>query len=74
MPLAEEVERYQIEVWMDGLLLRREFSDFATWTYANTTQLADGISGLYDIRIAQVSQSYGPGPYKELRIIPQRTN
>jgi hypothetical protein len=68
VPLAEETEQYVIEVWQSGQRLRQSASSTATWTYTVLQQLADGATGAVLFKVAQVSQSYGAGPQREVAI------
>lgn len=61
VPLGEEVEAYVVEIFSDGLLLRREELTEAHWTYTASDQSADGVNGVIEIQVAQVSALYGPG-------------
>ncbi|MEM9581921.1 MAG: glycoside hydrolase/phage tail family protein [Pseudomonadota bacterium] len=63
VPLGEETEAYQIRIVHDGALLRTEIVSAAEWTYTSTQASADGVSTDFEIQIAQLSQSYGPGPF-----------
>jgi GTA TIM-barrel-like domain/Putative phage tail protein len=69
VPLAEESEQYGIEIFRGGSLLRSTVSTSATWDYTQAMQVADGISAPYSLRVSQISQAYGPGPFREL-VVP----
>ncbi|MGL5008488.1 MAG: phage tail baseplate protein, partial [Paracoccaceae bacterium] len=66
VPLAEEVELYQVDVMQGGELVRRVFSNVTTWSYSVGQQVTDGVSAPFHVRVSQVSQAYGPGPYREV--------
>lgn len=61
VPLGEEVEAYVVEIYSGGALLRREELKEARWTYAASDQSDDGVNGVIEIHVAQVSALYGPG-------------
>ncbi len=68
VPLAEEVELYQIDIWQGPLLLRSEFSSMPSWLYSLSDQANDGVSGPIEIRVVQVSQAYGAGPARMISV------
>ncbi|CUJ38275.1 hypothetical protein TA5113_03246 [Cognatishimia activa] len=61
VPLGEEVEAYVVEIYSGELLLRREELKEARWTYSASDQSDDGVNGVIEIHVAQVSALYGPG-------------
>ncbi len=66
VPLGEESESYQIRV-LTGEVIKREVTVTApSWTYLASNQVADGVSAPYNIDIAQVSASFGPGLFRRL--------
>ncbi len=38
------------------------------WTYAAADQVADGVSAPFTIEVAQISDSFGPGPFESVEI------
>jgi len=66
VPLGETVERYLLRV-MDGTTVLREvFLVAPEWTYSAADQAADGVSAPFNIAVAQVSTSFGSGPFETL--------
>ncbi|MDO6727240.1 glycoside hydrolase/phage tail family protein [Cognatishimia sp. 1_MG-2023] len=68
VPLGEEAESYQLEFWQNGQLVRSVMTDTPNWTYSQPDQNNDGLSGLLDIKVAQVSARYGAGPFAQTTI------
>ncbi|MDX1742975.1 MAG: glycoside hydrolase/phage tail family protein [Ruegeria sp.] len=68
VPLAEESEAYLIQISANGALVREQVVTEPNLFYPTATKAADGISGSYSFRVAQVSASYGPGLYANLTI------
>lgn len=64
VPLAEETESYTIRVGQSGQIIREAVVSTPSWTYTNTMMQADGISGDFEISVAQNSARFGPGPFK----------
>tara|TARA_R110000787_G_scaffold118209_4_gene229014 strand:+ start:6783 stop:10712 length:3930 start_codon:yes stop_codon:yes gene_type:complete len=62
VPLAEENERYIIRLLQDGKVLREAITTDPEWRYEAETRQSDGIAGAFEMSVAQVSASYGPGP------------
>lgn len=62
-PLAEDSERYHVEVWHDGHLVRAADAISPAWTYAAADRFADGITGpaLIELRVRQTSSLVGAG-------------
>ncbi|WP_341205153.1 glycoside hydrolase/phage tail family protein [uncultured Sulfitobacter sp.] len=62
VPLAEESEQYQLRILQNGVVLREEIVDRASWTYTAQMRAGDGAAGPALISVAQVSALYGAGP------------
>ncbi|WP_085308691.1 baseplate multidomain protein megatron [Planktotalea arctica] len=61
VPLAEEREQYVLRVLIGGIVVREEVLDAPAFTYRLADRIADGASGIYELRVAQVSERFGPG-------------
>ncbi len=68
VPLGEESETYMVRVRSGGGLVREEVTTTSAWIYSAAMKAADGLGGAYDIEVAQVSASYGPGPAARLSV------
>ncbi|MBM7068028.1 glycoside hydrolase/phage tail family protein [Actibacterium sp. 188UL27-1] len=68
VPLGEGSEVYQVSIWSDDTELRSALVASADWTYAAADQLADGVTAPFELRIAQVSDRFGPGPFRRIVI------
>ncbi len=68
VPLGEATELYILRV-IDGGSLRREVQVTSPeWLYPAGLQAADGVSGAFEIEVAQVSERFGPGLYTRIEI------
>ncbi|WP_343115783.1 baseplate multidomain protein megatron [Ostreiculturibacter nitratireducens] len=68
VPLAEESERYLVRV-VQGSTVRREITLLTpSWTYSAMAQASDGLDGPFSIYVAQLSDSFGPGPFTRIEI------
>ncbi|MEM1233685.1 MAG: glycoside hydrolase TIM-barrel-like domain-containing protein, partial [Pseudomonadota bacterium] len=68
VPLGEAQERYRIEVYVSASLVREVEVDAPQWTYAAALMANDGAAAGYEIRVAQVSDKYGPGSQAALYV------
>lgn len=67
IPLAEESERYVVEVREGGNILRKEETDSAEWVYTKSDQILDGALA-FKVCIAQISARYGAGPLTSIEL------
>jgi hypothetical protein len=63
VPLAEESESYLVRISQGGQVLREDFTSTPSWIYTASQKSADGIVGFFDIEVAQISASFGPGAF-----------
>lgn len=68
VPLGEESESYLVRVQQGETVIRETTTATPMWTYSAAAQGDDAISGAFDIHVAQVSASYGPGPFARLTL------
>ena len=61
IPLGEETETYQVQVWKSGAIVREDIVTSPTWAYSAADIADDGIVAPFDITISQVSARFGPG-------------
>lgn len=67
VPLGEATERYAIRVSVDGVLRRTVEVAAPEWTYTAAMRVEDG-DGARIAEVAQVSDSFGPGPYRAIQL------
>lgn len=68
VPLGEEVESYRVRVIAGGTLRREVVVRDPMWSYSAAMQAADGVSGSFEVEVAQISQSFGPGPATRIAV------
>lgn len=68
VPLGEENESYLIRVMQGADVVREEIVSTPNWTYTSTAQAADGISAPFDMAVAQISATYGPGLFQRVSV------
>lgn len=68
VPLGELVESYLVRVWRGVELVREASVVMAQWTYAAAEIAADGGDGTARIEVAQISDRFGPGPFRAITV------
>ncbi|WP_299730889.1 glycoside hydrolase TIM-barrel-like domain-containing protein [uncultured Tateyamaria sp.] len=68
VPLAEESESYTLRVMQGAAVVRETVVTTQGWTYEAAAQAADGLTGDFEIAVAQNSARYGPGPFTSLAV------
>jgi len=63
VPLGEETEHYIVRVLDEGAIVREETVTSPSWTYGSAVKAADGITGGFDLQVAQVSAKFGAGVF-----------
>lgn len=66
VPLGEAAESYLLQVIQGGTVLRETTTSAPVWTYTAAQKTADGLTGLYAIQVAQISESFGAGLFKRI--------
>jgi len=66
VPLGETREEYRIRVEHSGSVVREATVTAPAWTYTAAQRAADALSGPYRIAVAQVSDQFGPGPFRRI--------
>jgi hypothetical protein len=68
VPLAEEVEAYLVRI-VQGTTLIAEYSvNQPSFAYTAVMQAGDLVSGPFRISVAQVSTSFGAGPFRHIEV------
>ena len=60
-PLGEATESYRVEIGPEGAPVRVETTAAPAFTYTAAMQTADGVSAPFEVRVAQVSETWGAG-------------
>ncbi|MEM6887150.1 MAG: glycoside hydrolase TIM-barrel-like domain-containing protein [Pseudomonadota bacterium] len=68
VPLGEEQEAYLIRVVKAGETLREENVATPRWTYGTNEQNLDGLTAPFQFAVAQLSSSFGHGPFARLEV------
>nr|WP_319948795.1 glycoside hydrolase/phage tail family protein [uncultured Shimia sp.] len=68
VPLNEESEKYLVRVIQNGTVKREVTAVQPYWTYSAAHQAQDNLSGPFQVQVAQMSASFGPGLFATLNI------
>ena len=63
VPLNEDREAYLVQIVQSDVVVRETEVSAPVYTYAATEKAGDGVSGSYEIHVAQISARFGPGPF-----------
>jgi len=68
VPLGEVYEAYLLRV-TEGAAVVREMTIAQTqWTYTAAMRGSDGVGSSFEIHVAQLSDSYGAGPFARITV------
>jgi GTA TIM-barrel-like domain/Putative phage tail protein len=68
VPLAEEAEAYQIRIIRDDAIVAEYGVVSPAFLYTSAMRLQDGVSGMFQVSVAQLSARFGPGPFRSLDV------
>lgn len=68
VPLAETSEDYVLRVTLLGAVVAEYRLSTPEFLYTPEMRSADGVDGLFEVSVAQVSTSFGPGPFRTLTL------
>jgi hypothetical protein len=63
VPLGEASEAYLVQVAAGGVVRRQSVVTSPGWRYEPAAQAVDGLTGAFDLGVAQISDRFGPGPF-----------
>ena len=68
VPLGEDLEAYLVRVQMGSTVLREVQVSSPLWTYGPADQTADGVLPGAVLKVAQISDRFGAGPFAEVAL------
>ena len=68
VPLGEDSELYQLRIVQAEVIVREEAVATASYVYSAAARASDGIVGAFRVDVAQVSDRFGPGPFRSIAI------
>jgi GTA TIM-barrel-like domain/Putative phage tail protein len=66
VPLGEDNEAYQVRVVQSSEIMAEYTVNHPQFTYTSAMRGVDGVSGTFEIAVAQLSTSFGPGPFRKV--------
>jgi hypothetical protein len=69
VPLAEETEAYLIRVIQAATIMAEYSVSQPSFTYTAAMRTADLVSGPFQLAVAQLSSSFGPGPFRQADVV-----
>lgn len=68
VPLGEEVEAYQVRIMQGDTILAEYSTSTPNFSYTASMRTNDGILGAFRVGVAQLSNQFGPGPFRFLEV------
>lgn len=68
VPVGEEIEAYQIRVIQNSAIVAEYTVSQPQFLYTAAMRAADGVVGTFQLTVAQVSTTFGPGPFREISV------
>ncbi|MFN3970509.1 MAG: glycoside hydrolase TIM-barrel-like domain-containing protein [Gemmobacter sp.] len=68
VPLGEEREAYLVRVTQAGAVRREVEVGAPGWVYPAALRGLDGVAGTFRVEVAQVSDRFGPGPFRGIAV------
>jgi hypothetical protein len=69
VPLNETSEQYLAQIWQGNTMLREVIQTQADLTYSAAEIAEDGATGQIELRVAQISDRFGPGPFAKTQVV-----
>ena len=70
VPLGEDSEDYVLEIRSSGMVVRAAALTSPAFAYTDAMRASDVWTGGYTVAVAQVSNRYGTGPFREHFVAP----
>ena len=70
VPLGEEQEAYLVRIIQGNAVVAEYGIQAPSFAYSTAQRLQDGVGGAWRIAVAQLSQQFGPGPFRVLDVTP----
>jgi GTA TIM-barrel-like domain/Putative phage tail protein len=68
VPLGEDSEAYLLRIVQGSTIMAEYTSTTAAFVYSAALRAVDGVSGPFMVEVAQMSQRFGPGPFRQIGI------
>jgi hypothetical protein len=68
VPLGEEAEAYLVRVLQNSAVLAEYAVSQPEFLYTGAMRAADGVAGAFQVSVAQLSTTFGPGPFRQVEV------
>jgi hypothetical protein len=68
VPLGEDSESYLLRIVQGAAIVAEYGVTEAEFTYSAAQRSLDGVSGPFEVQVAQQSSRFGPGPFRNIAI------
>ncbi len=68
VPLGEGIEAYRLRVLRSDVAVRQVDLGVPAFDYTEAMRSADGVTGAYSLEVAQLSETFGPGPFRRIDV------
>lgn len=68
VPLGEERELYAVRMTLNGEIVRSLETATPTVLYTASERAVDGTTGPFGVQVAQISDRFGPGPFRAIEV------
>ncbi len=68
VPLGEESESYRIRVLVTSSIIAEYTTALPQFVYSAAMRATDGVGGPFELAVAQVSATFGPGPFRKVSV------
>ncbi|MBN8629975.1 MAG: glycoside hydrolase TIM-barrel-like domain-containing protein [Rhodobacterales bacterium] len=68
VPLAEEFESYLVRIIQSATIKAEYNVSVPSFTYSPAMRTADGVTGSFEVAVAQLSAGFGPGRFRQISV------
>lgn len=68
VPLGEDNEAYHLRIVQGSTIVAEYSSTTPGFSYSAALRASDGVTGPFRVDVAQVSQRFGPGPFRHIEV------
>lgn len=69
VPLGEEAESYLVRIEQSSTVRAEYVVGQPSFTYTSAMRSSDAVTGSFELSVAQVSTSFGPGPFRRIAVV-----
>ncbi|RYE51762.1 MAG: host specificity protein, partial [Hyphomicrobiales bacterium] len=69
VPLGEESQAYLLRIIQSAAVVAEYTVAQPAFAYTAAMRATDGVSGAFEVSVAQLSASFGPGPFRQVNVV-----